>query len=177
MLKDAIVRFDTKTTTLVHRWPKWLRGFMLTVTHVGQPVILGLVAVIIGVIAWQNAKLGIVFGLAAGVFAMGVNSLLKHYIHRTRPDTLYVSKMFFKTSSFPSGHAFGATVLCGLFAWLAVTYLPAPWQLIAPVSLAAFTVAIGVSRVYLGAHFPTDVIAGWILGAVTVALIVRSGLV
>lgn len=126
-------------------------------------------------IAWQQAKPHIVYGLGVGVAAMLANSLLKHFIHRTRPDTLYVSEMYFKTSSFPSGHAFGSTVVCGLLFYLSLKYLPEPWNLVAAASLGAFIFLVGVSRIYLGAHYPTDVIAGWILGGIVVTLIVRLG--
>lgn len=126
-------------------------------------------------IAWQQAKPHIVYGLGVGVAAMLANSLLKHFIHRTRPDTLYVSEMYFKTSSFPSGHAFGSTVICGLLLYLSLKYLPEPWSLVTTASLGAFIFLVGVSRIYLGAHYPTDVIAGWILGGIVVTLIVRLG--
>jgi undecaprenyl-diphosphatase len=114
----------------------------------------------------------IVYGMGVGVLTLGANTLLKHYIHRPRPDTLYVSNMYFQTSSFPSGHTVAATVVLGLAAYIAAKYLPAPWAYVVPVVLALFIVMVGISRVYLGAHFPTDVIAGWIIGVIVVALII-----
>jgi undecaprenyl-diphosphatase len=172
MLKDAIVRFDTTMTASVQHWPVWLQGPMLVVTALGQPAVMGLLAVIVGVVAWQNAQMRTTYSLSLGVLAMAANTLLRHFIHRTRPDTLYVSNMFFKTSSFPSGHAFGAMVICGLLAYLSAKYLPTPWNYIAAILLGLFILAVGISRVYLGAHYPTDVIAGWLLGAIVVLLIV-----
>jgi len=172
MLKAAIVRFDTTVTAAIQGWPAWLHVPMTVVTTVGQPVVLGAIAVVIAFRAWQLNQLRIVYSLTAGVAAMGANMLLKHYIHRTRPDTLYVSNMFFKSSSFPSGHAFGAAVLCGLFGYLAFKYLPGSWHVVMPILLGLFAIAVGVSRVYLGAHYPTDVIAGWILGALAAIIII-----
>ena len=172
MIKDAIVRFDTTVTALIQHWPNWLQGPMLITTTIGQPLVLGLVAALVGFVAWQNSQWRIVYSLLTAEVAMAANMLLKHYIHRPRPDTLYVSDMFFKTSSFPSGHAFGAMVICGLLGYLAIKYLPAPWNLLVPIGLSVFILAVGISRVYLGAHFPTDVLAGWILGLVIVVLIV-----
>ncbi|HKX24110.1 MAG TPA: phosphatase PAP2 family protein [Candidatus Saccharimonadales bacterium] len=175
MIKDAIVRFDTTLTTFVTSWPTWLHAPMLVVTTLGQPAVMCVAAGAVMLFAWQNAKPQIVYGLGIGVAAMLVNSLLKHFIHRTRPDTLYVSEMYFKTSSFPSGHAFGSTVICGMLAYLSLKYLPEPWGAVAAAGLGAFILLVGVSRIYLGAHYPTDVIAGWILGGIVAGLIIAIG--
>ena len=172
MLKDAIVRFDTTVTAYVQHWPTWLQVPMLVITNTGQPLAMTILAAAVCVFAWQQAQMRIVYSLTVGVLAMGANGLLKHYIHRPRPDTLYVSNMYFKTSSFPSGHAFGATVVLGILAFLAAKYLPAPWNIVLPIFLGLFIIAVGISRVYLGAHYPTDVIAGWVLGAITATLII-----
>lgn len=172
MLKDAIVRFDTTVTAFVQHGPSWLQAPMLVITNTGQPLAMALLAAAVCVFAWQHKQMNIVYSLTVGVLAMGANGLLKHYIHRPRPDTLYASNMYFKTSSFPSGHAFGAAVILGILAYLAASHLPAPWNIVLPILLGFFIVAIGISRVYLGAHYPTDVIAGWILGLIAAALII-----
>lgn len=174
MLKDAIVRFDTSATAFIHHGPRWLRTPMLVVTNAGQPLVMALFAAAVCVSAWQHTQMNIIYSLTVGVLAMGANGLLKHYIHRPRPDTLYASNMYFKTSSFPSGHSFGAAVVLGILGYLAATHLAAPWAGVLPVLLGLFTLAIGISRVYLGAHYPTDVIAGWILGLIAAALIIVS---
>jgi membrane-associated phospholipid phosphatase len=172
MLKAAIVRFDTAVTAAIQSWPAWLHVPMIVITTIGQPVVLGVIAGAIALRAWQLSNMRVVYSLVAGVAAMGANMLIKHYVHRTRPDTLYVSNMFFKSSSFPSGHAFGAAVLCGLFGYLAFKYLPGGWHIAVPILLGIFAIAVGVSRVYLGAHYPTDVIAGWILGTAAALIII-----
>jgi undecaprenyl-diphosphatase len=75
--------------------------------------------------------------------------------------------------SFPSGHAFGAMVFYGLWAYLAYKYLPHPWNITVAAILAVLIVLIGVSRVYLGAHFPSDVIGGWLLGGLFLVCIIK----
>ena len=80
--------------------------------------------------------------------------------------------MYFKTSSFPSGHAFSAMVVCALFAYLAVKYVPGLWGWIGAILLIVFALLVGVSRVVVGAHYPTDVLAGWLLGAIFAVLII-----
>lgn len=172
-MKDAIVRFDTRVTNLVQRWPQWVKVPLLVITNTGQPFIMILLALGVAVVAWQNSQINIVYGLLASVAAIGVNSIVKHYIHRTRPDTLYVSNMYFKTSSFPSGHAFAGAVTLTMLAYLAAIYILAPWGIMLSILCVLFAGAVSVSRVYLGAHFPTDVIAGSILGALAAWAIIN----
>lgn len=175
MIKDAIVRFDTTLTSFVTSWPSWLHVPMVIATTLGQPAVMCLAAGGVMLVAWQNGKSHITYGLGVGVAAMLANSLLKHFVHRTRPDTLYVSEMYFKTSSFPSGHAFGVTVICGLLLYLSLKYVPGPLGPIVAAGLGAFILLVGISRIYLGAHYPTDVIAGWLLGGIVAGLIITIG--
>lgn len=171
-MKDIIVSFDTRITTLVQRGPKWLQAPMIAVTNSGQPVIMLLIAAGGCIFSWQYSQLNVVYGFMAAVAAIGANSLLKHFIHRTRPDTLYVSRMYFKTSSFPSGHAFSSAIMLTILAHLAAAYLLLPWAILVPILLVFFAVAVSISRVYLGAHFPTDVLVGSTLGAVGAWIII-----
>ncbi|MER7821181.1 phosphatase PAP2 family protein [Streptomyces sp. NPDC096097] len=77
-------------------------------------------------------------------------------------------------AAYPSGHAMTATVVCGLLLWLLPR--PAPGRGPGARVLAAWTVAavsvlgVGFTRVYLGVHWPSDVLAGWLLGVALVAL-------
>ncbi|HSE60824.1 MAG TPA: phosphatase PAP2 family protein [Candidatus Saccharimonadales bacterium] len=172
MLKESIVRFDTAITTSVHQWPGWLYGPMWLATTLGHPASMLLLSLGIGWYAWEHGYKAVTYSFAAATAAMLLNTLLKHYIHRPRPDTLYVSNMYFKTASFPSGHAFGAMIVLGLAAYLAVKYMPHPWNIAASILLGLGIFLVGISRVYLGAHYPTDVIAGWVLGAFCLAIII-----
>lgn len=158
MLKEAIVKFDSRLTIAVTGWPKWLQVPMLAVTFIGQPICLILFAVTIALINIHN--LAIMLAIAAALGAMLVNTAVKHFIHRPRPDTLYVNNMYFKSSSFPSGHAFGGVVVFGLLAYLAAAHISGVLAAV----LVALIAIIGLSRIYLGAHYPTDVLAGWVLG-------------
>ncbi|MEU6992250.1 phosphatase PAP2 family protein [Streptomyces sp. NPDC046465] len=76
-------------------------------------------------------------------------------------------------AAFPSGHAMTATVVCGLLLWLLRTHGagPALWRT-ALVLAVLSVVGVGLTRIWLGVHWPTDVLGGWLLGALTVALAV-----
>ncbi|MFH8486763.1 phosphatase PAP2 family protein [Streptomyces longisporoflavus] len=78
-------------------------------------------------------------------------------------------------AAFPSGHAMTATVVCGLLLWLLRLYGagPAVWR--TGVTIAAVSVVgVGVTRVWNGVHWPTDVLGGWLLGALAVAAAIAT---
>lgn len=171
-MKELVLRVDQSLTAAVQTLPIWLHPFMTAMTFLAYPAVL-VPLLLSGIIYFYHKQNHILaLSLFAALCSLGVNSLLKIFLHRPRPDTLYVGAMKFKTFSFPSGHAFGAMVVYGLLTYLLYRFLPAPWNMVALI-IGAFTVfAIGVSRIYLGAHFPTDVIGGWVLGGITLGFII-----
>lgn len=86
-----------------------------------------------------------------------LNQAAKLFFRRARPE-LWTSLAPEHTYSFPSGHAMGSM---GLVAALAVLAWPTRWRWWAIVVGGAFTLLVGFSRVYLGVHYPSDVVAGW----------------
>ena len=95
---------------------------------------------------------------------MLLNEVLKYLFHRIRPavaDPL----VKLQTYSFPSGHAVAATVLYGFVAILLWSYIaPKVWRVVIGTAIVAVILGVGFSRVYLGAHYPTDVLAGLLEG-------------
>ncbi|GHE37706.1 phosphatase PAP2 family protein [Streptomyces longispororuber] len=74
-------------------------------------------------------------------------------------------------ASFPSGHAMTAAVVCGLLLWLARLYEVGATARRAGLAVAVVSVVgVGLTRVWLGVHWLSDVVAGWLLGALTVAV-------
>ncbi|MEO6720572.1 MAG: phosphatase PAP2 family protein [Ferruginibacter sp.] len=102
------------------------------------------------------------------IAVMGVGStlmvyILKLFFHRHRPE---ISLIHLDTYSFPSGHTVSSFIFCTLLAWLVwrSNFMPAiKWLFY--LLLFLFTFTIGISRIILGAHYPSDVAAGFCLGA------------
>ena len=120
----------------------------------------GVVPVDLVLIAWLGLKRwkreGLFAGLALGGSAL-LNLATKQWFARARPS-LWASIAPETTYSFPSGHAMGSMTLASVAVMLA---WHTRWRV--PVSLAgvAFVLLVGMSRVYLGVHYPSDILAGW----------------
>ncbi len=164
--------YDHKIAQLVAKLPHWLEPIMRAATFIGEPAVVVAVAVTVSVTAWLRGHHRITYAYLAGLVGFGGNTILKSVFHRARPQTLYAHSMKIKSYSFPSGHAYGGLVFYGLLAYLAYKYLPQPWNIVLMILLVLLVFTIGLSRIYLGAHFPSDVTAGWVLGAITLALII-----
>lgn len=113
---------------------------------------------------------------AAALAIMGLNPLLKLLVDRARPpaDLVYTFDSF-GGLGYPSGHAFQSLVLFGFLIFLASIGISSRWlRHLVQASLALLIVFIGISRVYLGAHWPSDVLGGYLLGGFFLALLIRG---
>lgn len=114
------------------------------------------------------------------IIAAGVGSLLmtiagKGLIGRVRPNLTEAVPPYEYSPSFPSGHSLNAVVIAGIIAYLLILRQHSPAARTATVAVAAlFAVTIGLSRVFLGHHWFTDVIAGWVLGALWLATVITA---
>jgi undecaprenyl-diphosphatase len=144
------------------------------VTDLGGVVVLALIAIAAGLFLWYRGVP--LVAAAAPAFALGVGATLadigKQVVDRARPG-IGLRLIAEGEPSFPSGHATdSAAVFLTLGLVLAVFVLRRPLARLATVACSGLLVAtIGVSRLVLGVHWPTDVLAGWALGA-TAALTV-----
>lgn len=136
-------------------------GFFKTITHLGSVYLLMIVAIITAIfIKPIMAKL---LALANFGGAAILNIIVKYAVQRTRPIGLGLIE---ETGySFPSAHAMLSLVALGFVAYWLWKILDKRWLKITISVLVGFIVLIvGFSRVYLGVHFITDVLAGWLLG-------------
>ena len=105
----------------------------------------------------------------------GADVLIKMIVHRPRPSIDLVHVIRELTShSFPSGHVLTTTTLCGFLAFLSYTLLKASWERTALVTaFVVLIVLMGVSRIYEGQHWFSDVIGAYLFGSLWLALTIK----
>lgn len=153
------------------RGPAWLAVAMRDISSFASTTVLLLVmaALVAYFFAARRRERAVWVLLVLGVGQM-LTSLLKLAVDRPRPD-LVSHLVEVATLSFPSGHAMGAAMTCGVLALMAAQGTPIRAARICLFCLAfIFTILVGFSRVYLGVHWPSDVLAGWCAGFAWVAL-------
>lgn len=146
------------------RGPAWLAEVGRNITALGsRAVLLLIVAAVVGYLylrrAYATMWLVLLVTLSGGV----LNRLLKVYFDRARPDIVPVAGLM--TPSFPSGHSMFSAVIYLSLGVLLMQLEPsrAIKAYIFAVALM-LTFLVGISRIYLGVHYPTDVLAGWAMG-------------
>lgn len=166
---EGVAAFDGPANQWLagHRQPR-LTTVLLAVTRMGntgsQAAVLTVVCIACAVAArsWFPVLIGVAGGAGVGLVIV----VAKELIGRQRPPQPS-AVITVGGYSFPSGHATGAAAIGLLCAWMICRWVVHRWPL--QVAVWTITVAavglIGFSRLYLGVHFPTDVLAGWALGA------------
>lgn len=146
--------------------PQWLEIMMTDFTALGGiPVSIFIVAAAAGYLLLIGKWATTIFLIASVLGGTLLNSLLKFGFARPRPD-LVAHIVDVHTASFPSGHAMVAAVTYLTLGALLSRTVRGRAAKIYVLSLSVLlTVLIGISRVYLGVHWPTDVLAGWCAGA------------
>lgn len=97
-------------------------------------------------------------------------SILKKHFHRQRPEPFFDTRLP-PSYSFPSGHALLSFCCYGLLAALGNAYLRGRIRWLIRICAVALILAISVSRIYLGVHYPTDVIAGYLVAIAWTAVV------
>lgn len=125
-----------------------------------------LIVVAISIVAWRRVgRLEAIMVLVAGLITL-VNIALKLAIDRPRPSPDLVQVLALEEGSgFPSGHAFFVILVLGLTAYFASVNLKSPvLRTLIVAALIGLILLTGVSRVYLGVHWPSDVLGGYLIG-------------
>ncbi|MFD7817900.1 phosphatase PAP2 family protein [Streptomyces sp. NPDC059785] len=175
-----LITLDADIARATHRWavdePALTRVFRILSDWVWDPATMRLLCLAVaGWLGWRHAAwwaaLWLLVTCAVGtVLQQG----LKAAVDRPRPvwpdpvDTAHYS-------AFPSGHALTATVVCGLLLGVLRHHGAGPvlWRTAVTVAVVS-VVGVGLTRVWLGVHWPSDVVGGWLLGALVVTLAVAA---
>lgn len=177
---NGLTRQDaSRLNWFVHHRPEWLSSMVRWFTYGGSVPVLVVLALAVGFLLYRRgqalvlAATPLVALLTAGVLTAG----LKPLVGRARPP-LGLRLLADTEPSFPSGHATDSTALfVSLALIVAVVVLRRPLArvgaLVAGVAAAGL---IGLSRLVLGMHWPTDVVAGWALGAAVALVVTSAGL-
>ncbi|GLB61118.1 phosphatase PAP2 family protein [Cytobacillus sp. NCCP-133] len=171
--ENEIVRFDERVIDNMHAFisPR-LTEFMNVITFFGSVKWLVIAVIIASVLLIIVKKISLAFFMmiSSGVGAL-FNILLKLIFKRERPDIMPLIEA--QGFSFPSGHSMGSFIFYGSLAYIIIHLArsrrwKAAWSLL----LSCFIIAIGISRIYLGVHFPSDVIAGFAAGGVWLTIMI-----
>jgi undecaprenyl-diphosphatase len=145
--------------------PPWLEEMARDMTALGGVLTLTLVTLVVAGYLWLNGqRRAMVFLLAATAGALVFSLALKGFFDRPRPQLVpHLSNV--ATTSFPSGHSMlSAAVYLTLGTLLARLVKPRRLKLYFIGVAMTLTFLVGLSRVYMGVHYPTDVLAGWMAG-------------
>ncbi|HXK58996.1 MAG TPA: phosphatase PAP2 family protein [Acidobacteriota bacterium] len=147
--------------------PRWLEQAALDITALGGTSVLTLITLIVIGFLWLVRKRALLMlAVASIVGGVAVSYGLKDLINRPRPSAVPHLAVVY-SPSFPSGHAFMSAVVYLTLGLLLFAILPRRrLKLYVLFVSLLLTFLIGLTRVYLGVHYPTDVLAGWTGGLV-----------
>ena len=162
-LDSQLINFSSKIQS------KGLTNFIKVFTHFGSMITIAILAVIMAIVCkpiWVKIFAVVNVGFVA-VFCF----VVKHIIQRPRPEGIaLIEETGF---SFPSAHTMGSVVFYGFLIFLVWRYLKnKPIKITLTVILSIFIILIGYTRIYLGVHYATDVLAGIMAGIAYLAVVI-----
>lgn len=166
--------FDTPVYELISRLiSPALTRVVIILTQTGDvPVLVPLTVVAVALLWWRgHPSLGVLITVNLASAAL-VNKLIKQLIQRPRPSL----EQLFPVGgySFPSGHSFTSMAFYGLLIYLVFRLCYGRWKWVACTGLGVLILAIGLSRIYLGVHYASDVAAGFCGGFLWVTAITQN---
>lgn len=175
-LGSSLAAFDLQVTDFLQaRRAPWLSRAMLFLSDAHETVRILAVTVLLAM--WRLYRGDRAAAISLAVVPMGqlLNLVLKQIFQRPRP-LVPEPLVHLATYSFPSGHAVASTVFYGAVCILVLQRVRSPaWRVTAVAGAATMVLLVAFSRVYLGAHYLTDVLAGMAVGVACVVAAVRPG--
>ena len=169
--------FDTAVLNFVHGQSNYfLDTFMPIATDIGGVVgVVAITLIMTALFVYKNEQRRALMVSITVAGAAGINLILKSVFERARPD-LWETLVREPGFSFPSGHAMASAALG---AAIVVALWDSRWRWWAFTAATFYIVFVGFSRLYLGVHYPTDILAGWLVSGgwvMAVTLMFRSRL-
>lgn len=145
---------------------------MKLITTLGSTLVIVSGILSVAVISWKNKKIFLTF-LSANLIGVILNNLIKIIVRRPRPTQTLVMTVE-NSYSFPSGHSMMSMIFYGLIIYYIMKYMKNKRlkNIFVPL-LSAIIFLIGISRIYLGVHYATDVLCGWIIGLVYLIIFIK----
>lgn len=159
LLNDKLTDFDKNIYSyIINIKSKEFTFFFLFISFFAHPLALFIISILLFII-FKNKKYGFL-SLCNLIFIVLLNQSLKLFFSRERPfDLMIVKEIGF---SFPSGHAMVSAAFYGIIIYLIWrTTIKKNKKLLYTILLSLLILLIGISRIYLGVHFPSDIIAGF----------------
>ncbi|MFJ1747460.1 phosphatase PAP2 family protein [Streptomyces sp. NPDC088116] len=171
--------FDRLVADTLHRWavadPALTRTNRVLTDWFWDPWTMRILTAVAVIVVWlRGERLLAVWVAATSAVGAGISQVLKAAVGRERPHWPDpVDSAHF--AAFPSGHAMTATVTCGLLLWLVRRQDVARWVWRTALTVAVVSViGVGFTRLWLGVHWGSDVLAGWLLGGCLVAFSIAT---
>jgi len=140
------------------------------ITMLGEPTVLVVAGFVAAAWLWHRGRGRFAVGLLAVILiGRGLSEVQKYWVARARPS-LEPHLVVVKTSSFPSGHSASSMIF---YLTLALALAPREWRRVAAALAILLSLLVGLSRVMLGVHWPSDVIGGWSFGMFWVLVALR----
>jgi undecaprenyl-diphosphatase len=168
---DHFVAIDDGIISWLHsQWGLYSDQVMLTFTTLGSALVLGIFIALAAFGLWRAGRWIDAVGLIMASGRAGLlNLLLKLSFQRVRPS-LFPGPFHLTTYSFPSGHAMGSIACYGMLAFVGIRLMRnRSSQILLALAAALLVLGVGLSRVYFGVHYPTDVLGGYLAGAIWLA--------
>lgn len=145
-----------------------LTAFMQVATDIGGLVGVSLLTAVTVAILWHRRRfVRLEFVLTSVIGAAAINVALKLLFARDRPDSVW--RLIEEASySFPSGHAMAS---CALACAVIIASWQTRWWWLTTTIGVLYVLFVGYSRMYLGVHYPTDILAGWLVSSAWVLLV------
>jgi undecaprenyl-diphosphatase len=173
--RQGVVEFDSPVTAFVKGLPVPTDAW-IALTSLGGVILVPIgIATVVALLWLRRPWTALIYGIAIASASLWTY-VVKVTIERERPpgEALIAVSGF----SFPSGHSLNSTVTYGLIALVVWrSDLPTWARALTAIALAALVISIGLSRIALGVHYPSDVLGGWLAGLAvlgTVAVFTRS---